>query len=205
MKIYKYRSDKDDYLKGLLKFSEFHFSAWDEMNDPMEGYFRYYDHEHEPEELLSAVNEKKKIKICCFSMVPDDMLLWSHYSNNHKGVCIEVDIDLDRSKDVTFEPIRYKDDIQFIKLPDGKIRSAKDILSSKLSPWSYEREIRAFTSNPDPICIKVGKITRVILGINATEETRKMIHDTIEDYKISDAKFDFDTSKILTGIKDRHW
>ncbi|MCP5534790.1 MAG: DUF2971 domain-containing protein [Akkermansiaceae bacterium] len=196
MKIYKYRSDEYEHLTDLLKSSEFHFSAWDKMNDPMEGYFRYYDHEHTKDRLLQIVNEKRKIKICCFSMVPDDMLLWSHYANNHKGVCIEVDLDLDESSGVTFEPIRYKDDIQFIKKPDRSMRAVKDILSFKLSPWTYEREIRAFTSSNQPKCLKVGKITRVILGFNATQATQDTIRNMNLDCKISKAEFDFDASEI---------
>lgn len=196
MKIYKYRSSECKYLEALLTTGEFHFSAWNEMNDPMEGFFRYYDQEHTENEMNQIIDEKSLIKICCFSMDPDDMLLWSHYSNNHKGVCIEVDTDSSVSEGVSFTPVRYKNDIQFLKNPDGSLREVKSLLSYKLTPWVYEQEIRAFIQGAAQNT-KVGTITRVIVGINASDETKEMVERARQKYSITQAKFDFDQSKIL--------
>lgn len=32
---------------------------------------------------------QKEIGVYCLTTVPDSILMWSHYANNHKGVCLE--------------------------------------------------------------------------------------------------------------------
>ena len=39
----------------------------------------------------SLQKNKDKLKICCFSEVDDNILMWSHYADSHKGLCLEFD------------------------------------------------------------------------------------------------------------------
>lgn len=53
-----------------------------------------YDMENNPEELSQKLNEIldgliMKSGITCFSKVFNNMLMWSHYGDKHRGVCIE--------------------------------------------------------------------------------------------------------------------
>lgn len=53
-----------------------------------------------PDELESIVQRQiikfiSTIGICCFSKRDDNLLMWSHYSQSHKGVCLKFDLQND--------------------------------------------------------------------------------------------------------------
>lgn len=44
--------------------------------------------------VISILHEwRKKVKLCSFSAVNDSLLMWGHYSDNHRGFCLEYDIE----------------------------------------------------------------------------------------------------------------
>lgn len=196
MKVYKYMScNYPQRINEILSGSVFYFADWRELNDPMEGYFHYYDADHSPDELRKIVQGKDAYGICCFSMNSDEILMWAHYASNHKGICIEIDADMERSPEVTLEPIKYQPKIPWVKQRNGKIRDAKDILSRKIKKWKYEQEIRAFCEGKYRK-LRVGRITKVILGLRVDGEVRRIVHQHIENPLIAEARLDFETNKI---------
>lgn len=46
-------------------------------------------------ESMDGINKviHDNYRITCFSERPDNILLWSLYSNKHKGICIEYNLD----------------------------------------------------------------------------------------------------------------
>ena len=117
MKIYKYSPcTEPDHLQAILEDRKFYFSDWRKLNDPMEGFFRYWVKDHTDEEIDLFVNEKDQLGLSCFSLTCNEILMWSNYTDNHKGVCIEVDIDTGRSLDVTLEVMKYQKRIPNLRL-----------------------------------------------------------------------------------------
>jgi hypothetical protein len=117
-KLYKYISLSDNYncdkdnqpcviSKDLneLKFKtlqndEIWLSRFDNLNDPYE-YKAMYLKSREladkgwPIDMLEGyLNRMKNVHlICSFSTnLVDNMPMWAHYSNNHKGFCVEYDV-----------------------------------------------------------------------------------------------------------------
>jgi len=87
---YKYHS-VNRYLFDLLVNQEFWFSKPKDFNDPFDtsqSNFQEYK-----EWLVKSMKEdyEEKIGVCCFSLDPKSILMWSHYSDNHKGVCLKFD------------------------------------------------------------------------------------------------------------------
>ncbi|MDD3772392.1 MAG: DUF2971 domain-containing protein, partial [Weeksellaceae bacterium] len=37
------------------------------------------------------INSTKEFGICCFSKTNNNIHMWSHYADSHKGICIEYD------------------------------------------------------------------------------------------------------------------
>ena len=163
----------------------------------MEGYFRYYDSDHSPDELRRIVQGKDAHKVCCFSLADDEMLLWTHYASNHTGVCIEVDTDDARSAEVTFEAIKYQARIPWLRRDDNMIRSARDILSTKISKWRYERAILAFSRGPND-SYKVGRITRIILGIRVDAALKELVERSARGVPVIQAKLELETNSIVS-------
>lgn len=208
MKIYKYRpfadteQDSEEVIKkyserirNILREGLFHFSSWQVLNDPMEGYFHYYEKDHSPDELRKVVEGKDGYGICSLSMVSNDILLWTHYASNHRGICIEIDADIDRSNEVTLEPVKYRPNIPWLRKNNGIIRDAKDILSTKISKWRYEQEIRAFCGGNNRK-LKIGQTTKVILGLRAVGQLEELVTKHAGTVSIVKARLDFETNKI---------
>ncbi|MBC8357657.1 MAG: DUF2971 domain-containing protein [Candidatus Aminicenantes bacterium] len=105
----------------------------------------------------------------CFSEVKDNLLMWSHYSNGHKGFCLEFD--------TSFEPfnkalkVEYSDffpkinPIKFIIHKDALARDVLLPLLTKYSCWDYEKEWRIFHREPRKLfTYKVEALKAVYFG-----------------------------------------
>ena len=91
-KIYKF-SSLNEFARDIIITEKFFFSDWEKMNDPMEGFFQYYKEDHTEQEIDTLYSDKNKYGISCFSKNYNEILMWSHYADNHNGICIEVEID----------------------------------------------------------------------------------------------------------------
>lgn len=105
---------------------------------------------------------------CFTSEVDNNMPMWAHYANNHKGYCIKYEVlNANNIYPVLYEPKRIKSAViisnlinemekmysEDLKLPTKKF--LKNFLyfylslSCKHSFWSYEKEYRFFNFNID--------------------------------------------------------
>lgn len=196
MRIYKYRPGNEGWITDILPEGQFYFSSWRYLNDPMEGFFRYYASEHPQSEIADFVESKDKYNVCCCSLVSDDIFMWTHYASNHQGICIEIDVDEERSNDVTFEPIKYQPNIPWLRKHNGQMRDAKDILSMKISKWRYEKEIRAFCANIGNNTHKIGRITKIILGLRIEDHLKRIVKQCAGNMNVVEAHLNFDTNTI---------
>jgi hypothetical protein len=79
---------------------------------------------------------------------PVSNLMWAHYSNSHRGFCIEF-----KKEDFNAQPITYSDEIAKLDLnfglhyPEIVGKQLLNALQIKLKEWSYEEEYRFFANN----------------------------------------------------------
>jgi hypothetical protein len=85
--------------------------------------------------------------VCCFSEIYDNILMWSHYSDKHKGLCIGFDLNLLMDKDDMYERVRYTNDIIPMNLLEEQVKAIEHWALTKSSIWSYEKEIRNVIQN----------------------------------------------------------
>lgn len=74
----------------------------------------------------------------CFSGSWKNPLLWSHYANRHRGICLGFDV-----SGPVIEKIRYVEARTKLKLPLSE-DAVKDLLFTKFIGWSYEDEWRTW-------------------------------------------------------------
>lgn len=83
--------------------------------------------------------------ILCLSLKNDSTLMWSHYADKHKGVCLGFKIPTATNRTIAFHA-NYFDQIQPIEFSfDGYIEPVAKILfwmCAKSSVWKYEAEVR---------------------------------------------------------------
>lgn len=91
------------------------------------------------EEHIASI---RKRRLYCLTPFPDSTLMWSHYAENHRGICLEFGIDnqlIRNAREVLYTeeypqwlPHRFDDD------PD----SAIEMVMTKAKAWEYEQEFR---------------------------------------------------------------
>jgi len=165
--IYKYRTTENfKYFVDIILNNRLYAAKYNTMNDPMEGQYLYKDGALDKTVLDLIYSQKEHYKLCSLSKKSNNFLMWSHYANGHRGVAIGVRID---NTKYTVKEIDYVPDLTLIENFDDM--TAINILSKKLSFWSYEEEIRAFTESGNYIDVKVeefGFIKKLVGKINPT-------------------------------------
>jgi hypothetical protein len=137
------------------------------------------------------IGQKSQIGICSFSEVHDLNLMWAHYADQFKGICIAYDLSrlLEALKaDVEFIRICYVEKepcLPHSKQPKKELEPlAKKALSYKNYAWLYEREWRMFAKPGrvpygDTLCVKC-----VYLGPRMDEYDQKLISTELKQSRI---------------------
>ena len=195
-KIYKFLSI-NEFTRDVILTEEFYFGDWEKMNDPMEGYFEYNPGETIQNNLDDLRNEKNKYGICCFSKKYDQVLMWSHYTDNHQGICIEIEIDeeLCKNNNIFISEIDYVHNIENIVGRDTTLLSVIGLLCKKIKIWKYEKEIRLFCEGKNTKH-KIGKIKRIFLGARFNQNNLIENYINKRDIKVVQAKINFKSNTI---------
>jgi len=116
--------------------------------------------------IKDAKNQVNETGICCFSATNNNLLMWSHYSDAHKGVCVGYSVD--RLKEVFSNIYRVKYGKKF-PLVKFKVNSfaevPKKIMTHKSIDWKYEKEIRIIHQS-GLHSFKRKAIKEIIFGLN---------------------------------------
>lgn len=130
-------------------------------------------------EIIEETNHY--IKVCSFSEINNSLLLWSHYADEHKGICIEYDIANEPSEIRAFLlPMIYSDSIYKVGLFE-ELTSLKKIGSTliKAKEWEYEKEWRLVffrQSNEFTNKQSVSKPKAVYLGTRFYQNDEQLIN-----------------------------
>jgi len=106
----------------------------------------------------------------------DNILMWSHYADYHKGFCIEFKRSPDNPLGST-QPVEYVKEYPcfnyFDELP-GAI--AKRIILTKADDWSYEEEWRGIQKANNQVRYTDDMITGIIFGLRMPDHHKREIH-----------------------------
>lgn len=132
--------------------------------------------------------------IVCFSELKDEVLIWSHYAENHTGFCIEYNFRELGQLNVQsrmLNPVIYTDELfdatQYILQPILENNNFNNLFGiyptiSKSTKWSYEKEWRTvFPLGPgaseEARFIKVPKPKALYVGAKSTEDNIGILRD----------------------------
>ncbi len=154
---------------NAIKDDKLWLSKYWNLNDPFE-YNKIYLSEPQNKEsdygyiLMKNIFEhiKENILLTCFTQdIENNLPMWAHYANNHKGFCVQYEVD--NPKLIT--PVIYGDFknkinnglMEYINLCVKKNMTPKEVeylnemnsliiqcFSYKNTIWSYEKELRLF-------------------------------------------------------------
>lgn len=109
--------------------------------------------------------------ICCFTLNEKNLLMWSHYTDSHKGVCLKFDILKDPDFFVYPLPVIYRQDYPIYNHLGNSDSVVKNMVLTKSLDWKYEGEIRILKMNTNGLIpFRKESLIEIIFGCNASEK-----------------------------------
>lgn len=180
MRIYHFLNEQfglKDLVERRLKISRIM-----ELNDP----FEFLGVELSNRNLRRVLKEtktelSKTTGLICFSKNWTNPLLWGHYADKHKGICLGFDI-----PDLHLTKVDYVS----ARIPAPTVIDEpfmKGLLATKFEHWRYEEEYRAFVSLTEEIegfyyadFSETLKLSEVIVG-DQSQIARSRIFEALGD------------------------
>lgn len=186
--LYKYRKCSSSYHVNTLESDTVWLCSPKSYNDPYDCWFTlpdgfvatlieqalikrnpnvnnpYWRHAAEKEARKLAVKLAKfrdLAKICSFSSCSDSVLMWSHYSEDHGGFCIEYEIEglgPNHSFCKNLYPVLYSSNLGYLRnFVEKLVGASRDeypymgpllCMLVKFTGWAYENEWRIIRETP---------------------------------------------------------
>ncbi|MCA4157718.1 DUF2971 domain-containing protein [Priestia megaterium] len=211
--------------KGFFDIYRFVLSHISELTEDEESLIRVADQRYSSlvEDLDNRIKglvelTQKLVHISCFSEKNDSMLMWSHYTNNHKGFCLEYNFI--KSDNILFNPV-ISETLHPVIYRDELFDIAKYIETERLvgeeylmyiiayaamiksTEWSYEREWRLIEipyQEVDGLNLPFFLPESIYLGARINDEDKKMLIEIGTEKKIPvfQMKMKDDTFKLIS-------
>ena len=126
------------------------------------------------------VKASDSVGILCLSKANDNLLMWSHYSDSHKGVCIEYATSDKKLFGCGLTKVRYsKKYPRFAATKGFDLKTTRRYLSTKSSHWKHEREWRIFYHGLGVQTFPGKELSAVYLGCAILPEDRDEIIEVV--------------------------
>ena len=189
----------DKHLIESLVSRELYFAKPDTLNDPFDCRLdleKSFTHaassatDAQATKLKEALSSPKLLKqwetqfssvgICSFSLCSDETLLWSHYADQHKGVCLlyrfsQLFLIDSKNRILGVSKVAYENDrlTEWLKSasldqndPDNfRNELTKIYLTAKSPAWKYEKEARIIRFDPGPFPVPHGCLEQICFGL----------------------------------------
>lgn len=153
--LYLYYFTSQQYALESLRDKRIKVARFSELNDPFDFLGLAADLPSQRSDLnkLRDITDKK-FGIICMSATWQEPLLWGHYADKHKGICIEFEVDGEKWQKIRYRAERPKiSDYGVDRISALSMDQLEEINRTKFRAWSYERERRLFVElkDPDPV------------------------------------------------------
>lgn len=212
---FNFEGEKADWKKYLLNISPYNSeSKIEKILNSFEEY-NYNIRELPTFDKENYFNAAESIIILCLSELNDNILMWTHYANNHKGIClgfkttsISNSIGLEFEDSFRFNPsmkkgflptykVKYKKERPepFNPLKDSK-KKLFEFAKTKYLNWEYENERRIIYLYDDIkekiINFKKEILSEIIFGLKTSQEDINSIKNIVyENYISNGLEVDF--------------
>jgi hypothetical protein len=165
-----------------------------------------------PEDLFSQLQEQiASVGIFSLSEICDDLLMWSHYADSHKGLCLgfEVTDGSSLADESHFLPVNYSGAVPHLEEQfmtelsisvdkRGKFKTGNRIsfseptlratISTKGKEWDYEKEWRYVEESAGAFNWP-GPIVEIVFGLNCPAKQREYYTELAKENISNDVRF----------------
>ena len=111
-----------------------------------------------------------------------NMPLWANYANNHKGVCLQYNSDIDKDFFSVLGSVHYVEDLEQLEFsPMTKGSDLEKVFFRKSSSWEYEKEIRLLKGFKGKAQFNKEALRNVIFGYNAEKEYVDKVYKAVKE------------------------
>lgn len=219
--IYKYLPINEFTIRSLIN-NELYFNSPHNFNDPFDCNCNFYRGTNEDAQLVNqycdgvdkyltdfekefSLKFRNILGVTCFSQIENNFLMWSHYANGHRGICLKFEW----QKDSNFFKgckVSYTNDLPIVGHPMSNkfVRYAKKVALTKLKPWNYEEEVREIITTENERLKKFNPLSLagIIFGEKISDDDKTLIksiinqHGRYKNLTYSQAEFNRETSVI---------
>lgn len=130
-----------------------------------------------------------EVGICCLTKKPDNILMWSHYAENHEGFVVEFTVD-DSPQNIHMNnveerlfgwDVEYTKDMPIITAGERDFNAVKDVFLMKSPDWSYEAEYRVLSMKKGAgiHAFDQKRISKVIAGVKMPEQAFEELNELV--------------------------
>ncbi|WP_170381897.1 DUF2971 domain-containing protein [Ruegeria atlantica] len=185
------------------------FSHLKDFNDIYESEYRFvhfFKSEEDARKLIDPVpdnamkkardtidDQLSKYRVSCFSRRANISLMWSHYADDHKGVCYCFEAQrpegIFSGTQVGWGGVIYSSELPTVTVFQEHTRVnmlptiASDVILTKPMEWAYEEEVRFWTSAVGPaVSFDPTKLRAIIVGRRTSDPEIDQIMLEIDEY-----------------------
>lgn len=121
--------------------------------------------------------------VCCFSTIPNSLLMWSHYADHHRGVVFVFEQQVEHQPFFAF-PVNYTEDrppVDITRIGTDGVLAIRSAILTKAAAWSYEAEMRMIEYRLPPGVRRFPQraLRGVIFGARVSDDDRKFVSGLI--------------------------
>ncbi len=141
---------------------------------------------------ISNKFQSEKTLLSCFSDDYKNILMWSHYADNHKGFCVEYDIS---DRDLQYDdfmrmlhPVIYAENFLNINYSQIQLKYVVGfcLVLQKFIDWQYENEYRLIMNSKEERLFNMPMMpSNVYLGLKMEAYYKRIIIDIFKHHKIN--------------------
>lgn len=131
-----------------------------------------------------------KLGLSCFTQTKDNLLMWAHYTEDHKGICLEFDHSKDLEFFRPFKKVEYDKVYPTYNYYNNKKNVVAQLMLHKSDHWKYEKEVRLIKKKTGLYKFKPECLTGIYFGVRTSNEQIKTIKKLVQGQdKYSQTKF----------------
>jgi len=217
--LYKYRPVDANAL-AMLASDKVYLSRLDAFNDPFEAL--NLDPTLEPKlaeqqhgtfavskQPVQANAVGHSLRACSLSEECQDLLMWGHYADRHRGFCIRFEFQHDPELSKLLYPVDYEPTFPEIKERDESLEKALSSTLTKSEKWSYEREWRIVGRVPEGdsnagelfATYRPAAITGIIFGVRTPDLHKSLIRKVLQDRRVAYLQAEKQSQKFALLIR----
>jgi hypothetical protein len=201
---YKFRTINKHLIKSLVEPS-LYFAKPDTLNDPFDcrlnlnkAFQGKLSSNNEQEFIDKFRSRLENIGVCSFSSVINETLMWAHYADDHKGICLFYEFPKDfllseKLQFVEFDTVKYDSEpvTNFLTQLSQEKYVCNDsfittliiiYLTSKNPAWGYEKEKRIIRREHGTVKINGNFLKRICFGLNTSKDDIDLVTKLARDY-----------------------